>query len=58
MFKLESFRDNQSPETILEPFQLLLPQNMHQQGPFLEIGCAEVPGNDDEDTSLLLERLV
>jgi hypothetical protein len=52
------FRDIQSHETIPEPFQLLLLQNMHLRGPFLEIGCAEIPGNDDEDTSLLLERLV
>ena len=53
-----SFRDIQSPETILEPFWPLLLQNMHLRGPFLETGCAGIDGNDDEDTSLLLKRLV
>ena len=31
---------------------------MHLRGLFLEMGCPEIAGNDDEDNSSLLERLV
>jgi hypothetical protein len=51
-----SFRDIPSPETILEHFRPLLLQNMHLRGPFLEIGCAQIAGNDDEDISLLFQK--